>query len=300
MMSEDQLKVNLFVVGAMKAGTTSFVDWLSSHPQIYVPPIKEPHYFVKDISEKLYQPSRYFDLDRYFKKEFPAELHIANLKSADQYEQLYSLAGKQAYRVDASTMYLHAPEAPIGIKNYNPGAKIIILLRDPYKRMYSHYKMLYGLSREIRDFETVVIEELGAYKADMLKWHSTLNMSFYKKAVESYKNNFEHVMVIQLEDLIRDQDAVARDLQDFLGLDIPLSNELPHDNTSRVPVAGKLFYYLNKVGVKDLFSALFPSGFKQRLYRLLSKKPKGAPDLDPAIRSSLDKVFNIESPNELN
>ncbi|MBZ0326149.1 MAG: sulfotransferase, partial [Altibacter sp.] len=39
-------KANLFIVGAMRAGTTSFVELLSKHPQIYVSPIKEPNYFV--------------------------------------------------------------------------------------------------------------------------------------------------------------------------------------------------------------------------------------------------------------
>jgi len=43
-----QRKVNLFMVGAAKSGTTTIHKILASHPNIYAGPIKEPHYFVRD------------------------------------------------------------------------------------------------------------------------------------------------------------------------------------------------------------------------------------------------------------
>jgi len=298
MMSEGQQKVNLFVVGAMKAGTTSFVDWLKTHPQIYIPPIKEPNYFVEEISKQLYQPSRFFDLAGYFKKDFPTELHIANLSSSEQYRKLYSLAERQKYRVDASTMYLHAPGTASRIADYNQQARILILLRDPYKRMYSHYKMLVGLSRETRTFQHVVQEEVAAYHAGNLPWDSLLNMSCYKSTIALYKQNFSQVMVINLKQLINNRPDMGIRLQAFLGLDSPMEGTLPHDNQSRLPISGKFFYYLNRMGVKDLFSLLFSSRFKRALYRILSKEPTATPELSSELRLELEAIFKLESPGE--
>jgi hypothetical protein len=45
---------NLLIVGAPKCGTTSLAYWLSQHHRAYLPAIKEPHCFSKDI----YRPDR--------------------------------------------------------------------------------------------------------------------------------------------------------------------------------------------------------------------------------------------------
>src|SRR6202000_2163195 len=43
------LRMNFYLVGAPKAGTTSLYRYLDQHPQIYMSPIKEPHYFADEI-----------------------------------------------------------------------------------------------------------------------------------------------------------------------------------------------------------------------------------------------------------
>lgn len=137
----DVQKANLFVVGAMKAGTTSFTNLLSKHEQIYCPPVKEPHFFVEALPRSLYESSRFFNLNSYLENDFPKPLHITKIETLAQYRQLFTLAAAEAYRVDASTAYLHAEESAQRIHAYNPEAKIIILLRDPLQRAFSHYKM---------------------------------------------------------------------------------------------------------------------------------------------------------------
>ena len=67
-------KANLFLVGAMKAGTPRLCEIMQQHRAIYVSPIKEPHFFVDTLPEILYEPSPFFSLERYFRKEFPKPL----------------------------------------------------------------------------------------------------------------------------------------------------------------------------------------------------------------------------------
>ncbi|RLA93238.1 MAG: hypothetical protein DRG83_21265, partial [Deltaproteobacteria bacterium] len=61
-------KPNLFVVGAMKAGTTSLYYLLKQHPQIYMSPVKEPHFFSKDILLSSYDPTPHESLKSDIKK----------------------------------------------------------------------------------------------------------------------------------------------------------------------------------------------------------------------------------------
>ena len=88
-------KTNLFVVGAMKAGTTSFIDLLSQHPEIYAPPVKEPHYFVDQLPLSLYDPGRFFNLNDYLEKEFPKPLHITKIETSGQYKKIYAHCGTE-------------------------------------------------------------------------------------------------------------------------------------------------------------------------------------------------------------
>jgi hypothetical protein len=46
-MIEDIKLPNLFIVGAPRSGTTSLYNYLKQHPEVFMSPAKEPHYFVR-------------------------------------------------------------------------------------------------------------------------------------------------------------------------------------------------------------------------------------------------------------
>ena len=74
-------KVNLFIVGAAKAGTTTIYDHLYKHPDIFMSPIKEPHHFCSDIRRKNFTQPHYkkFDIDinKYLQDHPLKNQHIA-------------------------------------------------------------------------------------------------------------------------------------------------------------------------------------------------------------------------------
>lgn len=47
------IKPNFFIVGAPKCGTTSLAHWLAGHPQVFMSPVKEPHFFNTDYQRYL-------------------------------------------------------------------------------------------------------------------------------------------------------------------------------------------------------------------------------------------------------
>ncbi len=100
------LKPNLFVLGAPKCGTTSLVSWLGQHPEIFVSPKKEPHFFYTPHRRKPISQARYHD---YFK----------------------GATGAHRYLAEASVWYLFSRQAAPRILAYNPKARFIVCLRNP-------------------------------------------------------------------------------------------------------------------------------------------------------------------------
>ena len=285
-------KVNLFIVGAMKAGTTSFVDLLSQSEEIYIPPIKEPHYFVKHLPKSIYTPSRYFNLDHYFERDFPKPLHIAKLDEPEHYQKLYTkVQSKHNYLVDASTCYLNSPESAQKIFKYNPEAKIIILIRDPLKRAFSHFNMDLGLGRTLKTFDAEISDQLEHYRKGSLSPWSYLNMSLYSNQVTRYLELFgNNVLVLNFEDLVKNDVKVFRQLGLFLELSFK-NPKILKQNTTRQLQYPKINRWLIQTGVKDIFSLVIPSTIKQKLFRHISSSTKPKIDLSKNTEQQLSEVF---------
>jgi hypothetical protein len=123
---------NLFIVGAPKCGTTAWVDYLGSHPDIYFAEMKEPSYFA-------------FDMPR-----------IRLTRTLGQYERLFNRGRDRKLRGEASALYLCSDTAAQAIAEYDPAAKILIFLRRQEDFLPSlHHQFLYRFTEEIDDFEKV-------------------------------------------------------------------------------------------------------------------------------------------------
>lgn len=280
----------------MKAGTTSFVDMLSGSDEIYIPPIKEPHYFMNELPKSIYNPSRFFDLNTYFEKEFPKPIHIANLYNRAQYDKLYSLAQpKHKYLVDASTCYLNSPESAKQIFEYNKEAKVIILLRDPLKRAISHYQMDVGLGRTLRPFEEEILDNIEDYKEGMLYQWSYLNMSLYYKQIEYYTKYFgDNVLILKFKELVKSNKEEFDRLNKFLDLNFFLKS-LPLQNKTRKLYFPKINKFFIKIGFKDLFSLLVPKPFKHKLFRIISSDKKYRIQISDHVQQELNIIFSKEA-----
>ena len=135
-------KPDFFVVGAPKCGTTSLYRWLVGHPQVFMSAHpKELHFFAADQLAKT--GMRYpDDLSRY----------LAVFDSD---------AARAAHRVgEASTSHLEAPLAPARIREFNPDARIIAMVRDPVDMVASLHSMrvFQGLER-IPDLRSALTDE---------------------------------------------------------------------------------------------------------------------------------------------
>ena len=114
---------NFFIVGAPKCGTTALRQYLLDHPETFFCEPTEPHYFATD---------------------FPSHRYV---DTEENYLRLFDAAGPQCSRIgEASSWYLYSREALLNIREFNPDAKIIAMLRNPIEMTPSLHAQL------LRDF----------------------------------------------------------------------------------------------------------------------------------------------------
>lgn len=108
-------KPNLFIIGAMKSGTTSLHEYLDTHPQIAMSREKEPGYFVEQLS--LSKGAEWY------------------LNLFDQ-DECYRYLGESSTHYTKLPIYLGVPER---LHRFNPDARLIYIMRNPFDRLVSHY-----------------------------------------------------------------------------------------------------------------------------------------------------------------
>jgi hypothetical protein len=120
---------DFFIIGAPKCGTTSWSEYLAKHNQIQRSSQSEPHYFSSDFAG--YQVT--------------AELA--------EYLGYFSASREVVTRFDCSPLYLYSNEALERIHEFNPDARVLVLLREQSQFLPSwHNQLLYSLNENIRDF----------------------------------------------------------------------------------------------------------------------------------------------------
>src|SRR3954451_11362001 len=117
---------DFFIVGHHKSGTTALYEMLRSHPQIFMPALKEPRYFASDL-----------------------RLHFEAVKSGrhpttlDDYLALFDDAGLGQLTGEASPSYLRSRVAARAIAEVQPRARIIAIRREPASFVRSlHFQLM--------------------------------------------------------------------------------------------------------------------------------------------------------------
>ena len=110
---------NFIVIGSSKCGTTSLYAYLSTHPEIYLPRQKELHYFQDDAAS-----------------------WGTWGRGLSWYSSLFKGASTYLARGECSPGYSHEDQSEIAARKMFetlPGTKIVYMIRNPIKRIRSHY-----------------------------------------------------------------------------------------------------------------------------------------------------------------
>jgi hypothetical protein len=221
---------DFLIVGAPRSGTTAVYAHLSRHPQIFMPEEKEPMFLAVYGQDWAYVDARTGKKASYI---------FDNL--AD-YLDLFRPAKDGQMIGEASTWYLYKYQTSIrNIKDiYGPEAanlKILILLRDPAERAWSHYWLKRRNGEEDLPFDQAIQPEIIRQRLERhyVAGFDYLGFGRYYQSVKNYLESFAQVKVMLFEEMIRDLSAGMSEISEFLGL-TPLG--APKVNEKRLNVAG--------------------------------------------------------------
>jgi hypothetical protein len=220
-------KLDFIVAGAQKAGTTALSDFLERHPKI-----KMPH---KDELHRTVQPARHFfdDEERFAQTEIDyTPLHRGCVRK-----------GKSILLGSCTPIYIYWRPTMERIWNYNDKIKLLILLRNPADRAFSHWNMQRDRGLENLDFLAAVQEEKKrAREAEpfQLRKFSYVDRGFYAGQMERVFRYFPRklVHVIKFEDFRRDARKTLDAVCNFLAVE-PLK-KLNNVDTGSTPYARKM------------------------------------------------------------
>lgn len=185
---------NLFIAGVAKSGTTILANILAQHPQIFFARQKEPNFFA---SEELMEEKLYYN--------------TIPISDQQEYLSLFKSAHSHSYLGEASVSYFFYPKSALRIKDFSPEAKVILVLRNPIDRAFSHYLMDKRLGLVQEDFDTI-IENHTKYEAHFNQY---IRQGNYLDSLVHYQQVFgKNLLVLEWKsDLIYYKEKICDFLQ---------------------------------------------------------------------------------------
>jgi len=202
----------IYFLGAQKAGTTSLVAYLTSHPSLCVSEPKEPHYFTNNWHRGIewYQSQ--------FAHAKPNEILIDASTS-------YTMARLgEDYLLDSSNPYFNLANR---INSLSKSPKFIYMLRDPVQRTYSAYWHRVRAGEEERSFQQAVIDCLD-------EKNFYVRPSLYAEQLKLFLKVFpiEDFNLLLFENFIKTPDLVINQICDFIGIEFVKLPEKKTKNAS--------------------------------------------------------------------
>lgn len=183
-------RVSFLICGSQKSGTSALDRYLRQHPQVFLPAEKELHFF-DDETQNWANPDVH-------------KLH-----------QHFEGAKQSQICGEATPITMYWDSAPERVWKYNPDMKLVVLLRDPVARAFSHWAMEYARHTESLSFhDAIAQEEQRAKDCRPLqdRVHSYIDRGFYSSQIRRLWRLFgnENVLVERQDWLLQDPDSCLK------------------------------------------------------------------------------------------
>lgn len=253
------MKPNLFIVGQPKSGTTALHQFLGQHPEIFMSSIKEPHFFCSDFhleSDRAYGKQRFFDF-----------------RNESAYLQLFAKAEGVKIAGESSTNYLYSQVAAEKIHNFNPDAKIIIILREPAKFLYSLHSHYVKFTEENEsDFLTALaLETERKQEKNVSSRVTTPSYLYYSQRVQYYQQvkryydrfNASQIKVIIFEEFKSENERIYQEILEFLGVDSSFTPQYDAVNVNKEVKFQAINNLVNNPLIKNITKNLLSQEFNE-------------------------------------
>ena len=276
---------NFLVVGAAKAGTTSVYQYLIQHPQIYMSPIKEPYFFS------------FIDSKPAFKGPYDDKTNKTIVTKIEDYEKLFENVVNEKAIGECSNSYLYFKYTAENIRKMIPACKIIVILRNPADRAYSHYLQSIMLGHEKLSFKDALQNE-RVRKEKNWRWHyQYIGQSMYYEQVLQYYNCFggENVKIFLFEELINAPMKLMENIFEFLRVDSSFEPVTKKHNATGLPKNNMLHKFLSYDNwIKNITRPFTSSKLRGMIYKMILSKNynyKNKTKLDDGLKKELKLLF---------
>jgi hypothetical protein len=203
-------RLDFIIAGTQKGGTSALHYHLDQHPNVTMAHSEEAH--------MIDHPRRHF---------FDDEDRFAGKVDYDILHEGVKLKRRSLITGSCTPIYTYWKPAMERIRNYHPGIKLIILLRNPVDRAFSHWNMYRERKQESLGFLEAIAEETNRIRAALPlqpRRTSYLDRGFYFEQIERVFRFFsrEQVHVIKFDDFRKNTPDVVNKVFTFLGVK-PLS-----------------------------------------------------------------------------
>ena len=225
---------NFFIIGAAKCGTSALSAYLSEHPEIYFSVPKETNFWCTD---------------------YAGLRDLARIESLDQYRNLFAAARPEHRALgEGSVNYFRSAVAVANIRQFNPDARFILMLRNPVDMVYSmHQERLFQFYDDVKDFETawnLQDERLEGrhipprcVQPELLQYG---RMGRYADRLEEFLREVpeQQRRVILFDDFVERTRETYQGVLDFLGVKDDGRTDFPRVRESHRHRFGALSYFL--------------------------------------------------------
>ena len=286
---------NFFIVGKPKAGTTALHYMLSQHPEVFMSPVKEPHHFHRDYIE---------EAERRHNGRFGLPY-----KNREDYLKLFTQVENEKVIGESSTGYIYSKRAAQEIAKFNPGAKILIVLREPVEFIHSlHSQFLRSGNEKEKNFHKALLLENRRRRGEDIPPTTAFSRNLfysehvkYCEQVERFLQAFgkSGVKIIIYEDMRKDNLAKYQEILEFLDIDTNFQPKLREVNpTKRVRflklATWAVYHGERKKGAMEQWAPKWLiTSVRPLLSRLFYVNSRRKP-LDPALKIALATRFKPE------
>lgn len=261
---------DFIIIGSSKAGTTSLYSYLDSNEQVFMSKPKEPNFFAFFRNQRSYDKNAVLN----------EKVHLLNC-GLDEYLRIFE-DGVRKVSGEASTCYIDFHENVIENIKYLYGdrvneLKLILLLRNPADKAFSHYQMFVRWGVERRSFGKILDDYFQFQDATQEGQADYISLGFYHNAVKAYKDVFgANLKIILFDDLQLNRINVVKQCFDFIGVesDGMVENIKQEFNVGGIPkgLIGKGYFRLLLSGgvLIGMLSKVLPVNFKKTLERSIA------------------------------
>jgi len=266
---------NFIIVGAEKAGTTWLYDRIRRHPHVFMPEVKEIHYFNRlNSNHKPRQNYKKHDLEWY-------EAHFR------------AWEGETAVG-EATPMYLCDKQAPERIRTHLPDVRLVVCLRYPSDRAYSHYWMARGKEHTRHSFREVVQNRSPRF----------IERGRYGEQLRRYLSHFarSQILILIHEELFGEPVQHLNGICSFLGVEDTFYRDQPWitdaiNRSSAVrstalhrAIGNTAKWMRDHEGFRQVLDLLKKTGLTDRIKKA-NKAPRDYPDMPYEVRRELDQYY---------